>query len=254
MRRSLTAMMKDRINREEVYSTADFWNAKARAYEGSAVSMFVNRNLNEFCERDQFTFIDNCLGDIRGRNILDIGCGTGRLSRHLHDRGACVTGVDFAADAIALAKQRSEGRSIRFEVISVFDLPDNRSFDDVVALGCLSAACRTRTEFSNVVLCIYKILAPGGRLIMIEPFHSGFLHRVLQLSSDEAIAVLAASGLQVFRRAEMHFWPVRLVLSEFEWPRWLTAVSYSVGETLISWAGASSGLGDYKGIAARRRS
>src|SRR5882762_9003646 len=33
-------------------------------------------------------------GDVRGRSVLDAGCGTGYLTRQLHDRGARVTGVD----------------------------------------------------------------------------------------------------------------------------------------------------------------
>jgi 2-polyprenyl-3-methyl-5-hydroxy-6-metoxy-1,4-benzoquinol methylase len=34
------------------------------------------------------------LGDVRGRTLLDVGCGDGDLAIKLHKRGAIVTGID----------------------------------------------------------------------------------------------------------------------------------------------------------------
>lgn len=42
-------------------------------------------------------------GDVSGRTVLDTLCGTGYLSKKLHDRGAVVTGIDFA-ERIALTR------------------------------------------------------------------------------------------------------------------------------------------------------
>jgi hypothetical protein len=39
-------------------------------------------------------------GDVRGLAVLDAGCDTGYLSRKLPDRGALVTGVDFAESSV----------------------------------------------------------------------------------------------------------------------------------------------------------
>src|SRR5690349_14465802 len=35
-------------------------------------------------------------GDLRGLKVLDVGCGTGYLSKHASARGAMVTGVDLS--------------------------------------------------------------------------------------------------------------------------------------------------------------
>jgi SAM-dependent methyltransferase len=46
-------------------------------------------------------------GDVRGRRVLDLGCGTGRLAAALAERCDCtVTGVDASAEMLAVARER----------------------------------------------------------------------------------------------------------------------------------------------------
>src|SRR6266481_763873 len=47
------------------------------------------------------------LGDLRGKNILDVGCGEGEDAMILAMLGAQVTGLDVSPGAIALARQRA---------------------------------------------------------------------------------------------------------------------------------------------------
>src|SRR5438034_8455078 len=53
------------------------------------------------------------LGDVRGKNILDLGCGEGGYARELANRGAQVTAVDGSARLIEVARSRS-GSDIRY--------------------------------------------------------------------------------------------------------------------------------------------
>src|SRR6185295_8169989 len=46
------------------------------------------------------------LGDVRGRTVLDFGCGSGQNSLLLARRGARVVGVDISASLIELARRR----------------------------------------------------------------------------------------------------------------------------------------------------
>src|SRR5919109_3894573 len=43
-------------------------------------------------------------GDVNGLVVLDAGCGTGYLSKKLHNRGARVIGIDFAERMIPIAR------------------------------------------------------------------------------------------------------------------------------------------------------
>ena len=50
-------------------------------------------------------------GDMRGRRVLDVGCGTGRLSALLAERGAKVWGIDSSGEM--LERAQDEGSTER---------------------------------------------------------------------------------------------------------------------------------------------
>lgn len=54
--------------------------------------------------------LDNVLSHVSlkaSKTFLDIGCGTGHLTRMMHDRGYVGLGVDLSAEAVEIAKSRS---------------------------------------------------------------------------------------------------------------------------------------------------
>jgi Methyltransferase domain len=50
--------------------------------------------------------IVNLAGDVAGRRILDVGCGSGPISAALRDRGATVAGFDSSTKMVELARKR----------------------------------------------------------------------------------------------------------------------------------------------------
>lgn len=77
------------------------------------------------------------LGDVAGKRVLDVGCGSGILSQHLVDRGAEVLGFDASSAMIEIATERGL-RGAEFRVADLGEpltfLPD-ASFD--LAVGSL---------------------------------------------------------------------------------------------------------------------
>ena len=51
-------------------------------------------------------------GDLNGKRVLDIGCGTGLLSVKLAKMGAEVTGIDISTDMLTVAEQRAYALSV----------------------------------------------------------------------------------------------------------------------------------------------
>lgn len=74
--------------------------------------------------RLDLAMIDAFTGAVTSREdaqILDAGCGAGRMSRYLADRGCGVHGVDLSPGMVAMAR-RDHG-DLRFTVGSLTDLP-----------------------------------------------------------------------------------------------------------------------------------
>ena len=247
----IKSMLALRSQREQIYCTDAYWNAKAEEYEGDAVSMWPNRHLNPYYHREQVALFDRWLPDVRGKTILDIGCGTGRFSRHLAARGARVEGVDFAASAVEIARKQTEGDNPTYRVLSIFDLDDPPRFDLAVTGSSLVVACRTRAELRDALARIHAALRPNGQALILEPIHRGFLHRVLDMDVREFRAVMEEVGFTIQSFATLHYWPMRLLLAFLPWPRALTAAGYHLGQGLMALTGNTLG-GDYTAILATR--
>ena len=89
---------------------------------------------------DQERVLAEFLGDVAGRQILDMATGTGRAALALAKRGAIVTGVDASREMLSVARTRAAdaGLAIEFSEGDAHALafPD-RAFDAVVCLRML---------------------------------------------------------------------------------------------------------------------
>jgi len=116
--------------------------------------------LNAYYERPA---ILQMAGDIAGRRILDIGCGSGPLSQKLIERGAKVSGFDASQGMIDLARKRL-GSEAELKVADLGDkLPyEDDSFDDAVA----SLVFHYLEDWTQPLAEVRRIIKPGGRLIL----------------------------------------------------------------------------------------
>jgi len=55
----------------------------------------------------------DALGDVRGKKILDVGCGSGLYSIYFARAGAEVAGIDFSENMIALAEKNSKDEGVK---------------------------------------------------------------------------------------------------------------------------------------------
>jgi 2-polyprenyl-3-methyl-5-hydroxy-6-metoxy-1,4-benzoquinol methylase len=248
---SLKAMIHDRLHREEVYAAAAYWDGKAEASPDDAPAMWPHRHYNEVYHADQLALFDALLPDVEGKTVLDLGCGTGRIARHLAGRGARVHGIDFAPQMIARARRLSPESNPSFAVGSIDEVDGEGLYDVTIVLGVLTIACKDRPELLAALRRIRRAIKPRGILLLTEPIHRGFLHRVLRMSLREFRGALDEAGFRVVATHQLHFWPFRFLLAYFPWPRWFTRLGYRAGQGIIALCG-NTAWGDYKVIYAVR--
>jgi SAM-dependent methyltransferase len=235
---SLGKTWEDRKNREQLYCTAEYWDTKAAQQKSYAVSMWPNNHLNHYYHQERLSLLQKYLPSVEGAKVLDVGCGTGRISRYLAGRGATVLGIDFSAQAIAIAQEQSPVGNPRYRKQSIFDLTEESAFDILVSWGTLAIACKNGDELLKVMHRLCK---------SARPIHKGFLHRVLNMDVQEFCAAMSQAGFQIEDVSHLHCWPLRLLLAYVSWPKWITATGYYTGEWVMSLV-RHKALGDYKAI------
>jgi SAM-dependent methyltransferase len=99
-------------------------------------------------------------GELRGRRVLDIGAGTGRLARLLVERYGCkVWGVDSEPEMIEVARERVPA-GVGLKVGRAEDLPFKDAwFERVTMTLVLQLVDRPRAYVEAL-----RVLQPGGRL------------------------------------------------------------------------------------------
>jgi SAM-dependent methyltransferase len=169
--------MSDDFSDEEV---ARYWDANAGPWAAE-----VRRGADlarEWLNNPAFLAF---IGDLRGRQVLDAGCGEGSNTRILARRGARMTGVDISERMIDLARQaeRAEPLGIRYERTSYADLGRfaDGSFDAVVSFMALMDGPR----FDLAMREAFRVLRPGG-MLAFSITHPCFLTKGATWLRDEA--------------------------------------------------------------------
>jgi SAM-dependent methyltransferase len=110
-------------------------------------------------------------GDIQGKRVLDVGCGTGDKARYYADHGAMqVVGVDpsqgFAQNWLGHAACTNLRFALgSFESLSMLPEVTEQPFDLIVSFQALMYAA----DLTGAVQTLRNLLAPGGVLVISVP-------------------------------------------------------------------------------------
>jgi SAM-dependent methyltransferase len=148
-----------------------------RAYEELAESyagLAPSKPHNAYYERPATLSL---LGDVRGRRVLDAGCGPGIYAEILADRGAEVVGFDASERMVGLAGERLRAKAQVFRANLEEPLPrlESESFD----LAICALAMDYVEDWAAPLTEFYRVLKPGGRLVFsVEHPASTFVRHV----------------------------------------------------------------------------
>jgi ubiquinone/menaquinone biosynthesis C-methylase UbiE len=110
------------------------------------------------------------VGDVTGKSVLDLACGTGEFTRNYKKQGATkVVGVDISDEMIKVALQEEEQNPLGIEYIhrDVQQLGQIGQFD-IVAASFLLHYLPAKEQLLEACRNIYANLLPGGRFITMN--------------------------------------------------------------------------------------
>jgi 2-polyprenyl-6-hydroxyphenyl methylase/3-demethylubiquinone-9 3-methyltransferase len=104
--------------------------------------------------------------ELKGKRVIDIGCGGGLLSEGMAALGAEVTGIDLSEKALSVARLHlyESGHVIDYRLISAEAMADEApgSFDHVT---CLEMLEHVPDPASTVAACA-RLVKPGGQVFL----------------------------------------------------------------------------------------
>ena len=156
--------------------------------------------------------------DLRDQEVLEIGCGDGRITSQLVGKAKRLVAIDPDAANIAETKENMEGVGLRIGSGECLEFP-NRSFD--VILFTLSL----HHQDSKVALREAKrVLRDHGRVVILEPLNDGEIEQVCNLFQDEtqvlqdALRAIDASDFEVERSEVFYtYWEFENEHELYEW-------------------------------------
>lgn len=149
------------------------WDARSEQMGSTKRAVLPKRFpgwLNQSIHRRHVSFIlDNCPADTR--SILDVGCGYGRISGELAVQlpNARFQGVDLCT-RFAEEYERTIGPCFNGPIQ---EFRTNERFDLILIVTTLMYL--TAEEHTEVLDRLWSVLAPGGRLVCIEPASEMFI-------------------------------------------------------------------------------
>ena len=103
----------------------------------------------------------------RGGSVLEVGCGTGRVTLQLAKEGLSIVGMDISPAMLSLARQKSQGlpnvRWVEGDMLT-FDLGE--CFDLIIIPGHSFQFMLTPEDQLSCLNCICQHLAPYGKLVL----------------------------------------------------------------------------------------
>jgi SAM-dependent methyltransferase len=156
-RRPVSPAESSRANRRWWDADADSYQAEHGEFLGDSDLLWCPEGLREASA--------GLLGEVRGRRILEVGCGSAAGSRWLVTQGARSVALDLSAGMLRHASVLNEETGIRVPLLQAdaTALPFGAGRFDVAftAFGAVPFV----TDSSRVMREVFRVLRPGGRWV-----------------------------------------------------------------------------------------
>lgn len=121
----------------------------------------LNSRMSGQSHRDFEKRVDFPLSELKGKRVLDVGCGVGRFSEIAISYGANLVGIDLSFSVDAAFENMGKAKNANFAQADIFRLPFKEgSFDFVYSFGVLHHTSDCKKAFS----AISRLVRQEGKL------------------------------------------------------------------------------------------
>ena len=141
-------------------------DSSTRSWNAIADDWIAHADTNDYRNHYLMPRMLAMLGDVRGKHVLDLGCGEGAYTRELRRRGARAIGVDGSSRMIEVARERAQAGDVDVPFVcanaNALAGIDTDSFDLVAA----SMSLMDVEDYRGAIREVHRVLRGGGELVM----------------------------------------------------------------------------------------
>ena len=98
---------------------------------------------------------------VKGKKLLDLGCGTGETLLRLKDDFEC-SGLDLSADMLTIANKKLKNKNVKLFLGDMREFNTGENYDIIVSLFDTVNHLTSMDDLDDLMKCIYNSLNPGG--------------------------------------------------------------------------------------------
>jgi ubiquinone/menaquinone biosynthesis C-methylase UbiE len=125
--------------------------------------------------RPWLRYVFDRLGDLRGKEVLETGCGTGDFAVFLARSGANVTAIDVSPKSIELARERARSNGLERQIDAQVVPIEKLTFEDGRFDLVFGASMIHHVDIALASHEIHRVLKPHGRAGFVEPLGHNLL-------------------------------------------------------------------------------
>jgi SAM-dependent methyltransferase len=110
---------------------------------------------------------ERCVGPKPGQRCIDMGCGTGAVTRRLRRFGLELEGMDLSPAAIEIARRSAQSERYSCGDVMASGLPD--ACCDIIVYSGVLHHFPTAADRAKVLDEGFRLLVPGGKLFAFDP-------------------------------------------------------------------------------------
>ncbi len=155
-----------------------------------------------------------------GDRALDLGCGSGREAVLLAEKFGHVDAIDVSASMIKLAQARRPRANITYQRADLHDVDSQGRYDVVTSALTLHHVPSLDRALSH----IKTLLAPGGRIILVDVYHGvptartrRLLQRIVPLRPRLHALAIVRLAANLFKRGPRTAWEIYRLFTHRHW-------------------------------------
>lgn len=147
------------------------------------------------------------LGDLKGKKLLEIGCGSGMQALYFAENGADVTVIDLSPESVRAVEKlaakhgTSQKLALRARLMNAESLEFPPATFDAVYINSVMM----HVDQQKVLRECARVLKPSGKLAIVEPLQYALFVQLYRLFSSYKKMSPHYATLRMFKEGRTHF-------------------------------------------------